>query len=268
MIDLGGLEPSRAALQAGFAPAFDRFMDYNGDTVWDQSIQKMTVNCETFFIPAVRFALDATLGIAEHPDVQKQLEPEIEARLHQLGSMAKGLVGYARERMIFGHAYGFAAESDNPVLNAYHGVIYEDSILERLSTAPLRDVSVVAGGALHYWREQGFQGDAAERIAESEKLQLVSGLAKDRVKTVFGWLGTPYIDASFLMPDEVDTDHLKFTPVAFEAIMANMGRGCVGRMIEVDTDGPRLFDCYWRRIVNMFVHPEARVDNYEPSPWL
>lgn len=256
------LRPTLPAIEAGFIPAEKRFGDYLRGEVWEQSLRNMSVNPETFFVPAVRFILDATIGIAGHPDVQEQLDPEIEIRRNQLAKLSDAIVSIARNNGVFQDVYHFTTEQGNPVLDAYFKVLEEDQVLERLGKAPYFEAGIVGGGALNYCRVRGIE-NAKEKIAASADLKIVGRISKDLVRDTLEGLGLPYTHEQHFTWNE-DTEELEFKDPAKQQIQSSFGSGCPSALITTPKNGPRLFDVYWAKILDVLITPDAEVNHYEP----
>ncbi|HSW37312.1 MAG TPA: hypothetical protein VLG37_03005 [Candidatus Saccharimonadales bacterium] len=219
---------------------------------------------DAFFIPAVRFLVDATLRVVTLPDVEAQLEREVFARQAVASKVAQEFADLAAKSRLFLNVY-----NGIPILGSLNipdpkflGLI-NPKYLGTLGGAPFFDARLVGGGALRVLREHGITEGHGDAIVASRGLLAIAGVYKGFAERSTDYLGLPYVDDVHLRLEEGEEPRVDFTDPAkdFLRSLRPAGRGCpAGGIVVKDAPKTSLLENYWERIVRFLVPPDATAE--------
>ncbi len=216
-------------------------------------------------LQAGKFIIDATLAAMDAAITPNQpLPDEVYARrlaaTYTVDEVAQTAAGDGSLNKLFG---GFPMlEGCSPAQRIYfmQRIAFD---LATIGSAPIQEVSVVAGGAVRMLQRAGVDGSVEGIVSRSHGLLDSAKLHKDLAAKVFSVLGTPYFsDECYRILDHRDggikVDFSEEVKAVFEA---NKGRGCPAGGVRLGDGHPStLLHMYWERINAFLFQPGHTTD--------
>ena len=215
-----------------------------------------------YFAPAVRLVVDATLGVANHPNFAPRLSSEMIDRQLGISTVAKTITKYCIDegeftRLYSDHVLSSAQVSDNDRAHLQH-----QPYMEKLTSGPFNDTRWVAGGALLLLKEADVE-DPRAVIQRSTSLTAVSAIAPSKnFENAVRYFGEIYFDPEHLLLLDGPEPKVTFTPEARHKIAdwSEKGRGCPAGRIS-DPNHKTTLLAYWSQAVEVLMPDDVTLND-------
>jgi len=266
------VELSQDEIRAGILPETEAFIGQSDDyAAISANVRELVENGrhEALYVPAVKYIVDATLGIVTQPQVEPRLPKSVTARSQAAIHFAKYVVDVGLKGGIFMHFYAHNPDLRDAPMGEGEIVHLTDpddetGYLASIGAAPFYDTAIVSGGAFNFLEEQHITEPAADVIKRSLGLLAISGVYKGLSKVAFDYLGSPY----------AATEHFRLVPgteetkLAFNEETGAMlrrlqvsDRGCPsGRIASPEKPDTTVLQQAWHRLVDYLVPSDATAE--------
>lgn len=266
------VELSQDEMRTGILPETEAFIGQSDDyAAISANVRELVENGhhEALYVPAVKYIVDATLGIVTQPQVEPRLPKSVTARSQVAIHFANYVVDVGLNGGIFMHFYTHNSDLRDAPMGEGEIVHLTDpndetGYLASIGGAPFYDAALVSGGALNFLREQHMTESAADVIKRSSGLLAISGVYKGLSTVAFDYLGPPYASTEHfrVVPDTEETK------LAFSEETATMlrrlqvsDRGCPsGRIASPEKPDTTILQDAWHRLVDYLVPPGATAE--------
>lgn len=260
---------TKEQIETGIEAALDIHADHSRDGALYASVHEQVVaqnDQAAFYVPAGKFALDATLSMLEIPAIRDNLSNEIALRSATATDIAQYHVGLnvVLSELLVDLYLNDPTLSKIDITPPQIAHLKNLSFIALLSAAPISDSGSVAGGALLQLQESGYEtSDARETIQRSKGLLSVTGIPMSFVPETLNPLGIPYIKPSYFELTEDDPLRLSFTDEAQEKLarFKTAQSGCpAGRITIRSAFGNTILEEYWSKIIEYLVPDTATTE--------
>jgi hypothetical protein len=272
MSDSSIVELSKEEIKAGMLPETSAFMGQSENYTAMTGIVRELVESghdEALYIPAVKFIVDATLGIITQPQVEARLPNSVTARGQTAIHFANYVVDVGLRSGMFMHFYTHNPDlRDIPLPKGESTHLSnpddETKYLASIGGAPFYDTALVSGGSLNFLKQQHIAEPAADVIKRSSGLLAISGVYKGLSRVAFDYLGSPYASPEhFRLVPRVDKTKLAFSEEA-SAMLQRLqvrDRGCPSaRIASSEVPNSTVLQDAWHRLVDYLVPADATAD--------
>jgi hypothetical protein len=259
---------SSEELGAAIAPAVETFVSRGED--YDAISEASSHLSEKGYpaaghTPAVKFLVDATLGIVTDSDNEQRLPKEVYMRQTVASVLAQRIAELARREGVF-TAY-YSSDHNFDTQQIIDLITTDEKYLGALGGAPFADVRQVAGGAYKFLkRAKSLTESPQDIIKRSSDLLVVSGIDKAKAQLAENYLGLLYADLShFWLKQRNGQSEVVFGNSSREVIKMfhKRGGGCpAGRIALAGAGKPTLLQDYWGRIVDYLLPDDATTEGF------
>lgn len=224
---------------------------------------------EALYVPAVKYIVDATLGIVTQPQIEPRLPKSVTARSQVAIHFAKYVVDVGLRGGIFMHFYTHNPDLRDAPMGEGEIVHLSDpddetGYLASIGGAPFYDTGLVSGGALNFLKEQHVAESPADVIKRSSGLLAISGVYKGLSSVAFDYLGLPYaLPKHFRLVPDTEETKLAFSEetAALLRKLQVSDRGCPsGRIASPEKPDTTILQHSWHRLVDYLVPPGATAE--------
>lgn len=217
-------------------PYIDRFRDplHTNALAAEVSVKMRQGDTDAYFVPAVQFIIDASLGVVTEQHRRGVLPDQISARSKQAIRIVSQLARGSTESGLFINAY-----QRSPHLrrwlpeNSEH--LADAEYMSSLGTATIDDTCRIVGGAFRVLQDRDLESHALPIITDSPALLVFGSVGKRQSKSVAMFLGTPYAQRRHYRID-ADNDRVRvdLSPGCMRYILARRDelRGCPARKLK------------------------------------
>lgn len=251
---------SNQEIRAGLIPAIEGLISPVLNQNLDQQISEQIAagNSAAYYVPCVKFLLDATLGILEQQTVEERLSLEVTERQNTAVFVARNVVN----PLAIKHGMYLGAYTKRPQLAAAKvganekGALAQATYTESIGAAPFYEASVIMGGVSRLLVEKDITEQPREVAKSSRALLQAARVHKGYTREVYKHFGAPpYIDTKWLKLIERTEKGPKvgFTQAAQQAIKAtSVSGGCPAATVRNEA-GQSMLGAYWSRLADFLL---------------